>query len=313
MMNGSKTEVKYLVIASLVAAALAIAGCGGGFAPTLPSPEGEINQSQNTFTVQIGDQFVLDAVEGDFEVYDRETDADPWVRRQIWKFEPPSQQQFSQANVCLVLDCSGSMGGQRFTDMKNAAKLFVSLMRTDDMTAIVRFSSDTDVSVVQAFTSNQSALNTAIDSMPLGNMTALYDGIGLGIQTVDALVRAGVKAVVALTDGQENDSVNYTTRASVISAATAVGIPVYAIGFQVPYQSYADDMEAIAVGTGGQFWEPATAQELEDAFQQISEIVQAGYTIGWYTTILSGQSGIVKFICNKVSPPEEIVMNFTVP
>ncbi len=302
-----------VLLASIVALALIVAGCAGGFAPTLPSPEGEINQPQNSFAVVVGQQFVLDAQQSDFEVYDRETDSDPWVRRQIWKFEQPSAQQFAQANVCLVLDVSGSMGsgpGSRFAAMQDAAKLYVSLMRPDDRTAIVKFSSSGNVQVVQGFTGDQSLLNAAIDGLSSGGLTALFDGIGLGIDTVVALGRAGVNAVVALTDGGENDSAVYTSRDDVINAANAAGIPVYAIGFQTGSQP---DMEAIASGTGGQFWDPATEQELRDAFQQISQIVQAAYTIGWITTIESGNSGEVKFVYLGTTPPTEIIMNFTVP
>ena len=212
--------------------------------------------------------------------------------------------------MCLVLDVSGSMGGARFTAMQNAAKLYVSLMRPDDRTAIVKFSSSSNVQVVQGFTGDQSLLNAAIDSLSASGLTALFDGIGLGIETVVALGRAGVNAVVALTDGGENASVVYTSRDDVINAANAAGIPVYAIGFQTGSQP---DMEAIASGTGGQFWDPSTEQELRDAFQQISQIVQAAYTIGWITTIESGNSGKVKFVYLGTTPPTEITMNFTVP
>ncbi len=306
-MYDSKATLKCLAVGLLVVAALAVAGCAGGFAPTLPSPEGEINQPENSFAVVIGQQAVVDAQQSDFEVYDRETDSDPWVRRQIWKFEPPSQQQISQANVCLVLDVSGSMRGQRLIDMKAAAHLYVSLMRPADMTAIVSFSSS--ASLVQGFTSDQSVLDTAIDGLSAGGGTDMHAGIQLGIDEILTLTRAGVRAVVAFSDGATSGS-----REETIAKATAAGIPVYTIGFAMQPGSVAwNEMEAVALGTGGQFWDPATEQELRDAFQQISQIVQAAYTIGWITTIESGNSGEVKFVYLGTTPPTEFTMNFTVP
>ena len=306
-MNDGKTQVKYVALTLLVGLVVAVAGCSGRFAPTLPSPEGDINQPQNRFAVVIDQQFVLDARQSDFEVYDRETEADPWVLRPIWKFEPPSQQQISQANVCLVLDVSGSMSGQRLIDMKAAAHLFVSLMRPADMTAIVRFSSS--ASLVQGFTSDQSVLDTAIDGLSAGGGTDMHAGIQLGIDEILTLTRAGVRAVVAFSDGATSGS-----REETIAKATAAGIPVYTIGFAMQPGSVAwNEMEAVALGTGGQFWDPATEQELRDAFQQISQIVQAAYTIGWITTIESGNSGEVKFVYLGTTPPTEIIMNFIVP
>ena len=163
-------------------------------------------------------------------------------------------------SIALVLDRSGSMSGQRTTDLENAASTFVSLMQANDAGEVIDFASS--VTVSQAFTTDKSLLQAAIAAGSAGGVTALYDGTLQGV--VDTAARGGRMAVLTMTDGYENASSH--TRDDVVNAAKAGGVPVFAIGLG----SVEPNLPDLATLTGGFYYAAPTSSDLNDIYQKIS-------------------------------------------
>jgi len=116
-------------------------------------------------------------------------------------------QQAGQYNVVLVLDRSGSMSGTMAL-LKTAANEFVDEMRANDMVEIVDYDD----------------VITAINSLYARDLTATWDAAMKALQDLNALSRTGRKAIMLMTDGDDNSSSNDVD--DVIALANANNIQV---------------------------------------------------------------------------------------
>ena len=161
----------------------------------------------------------------------------------------------------LVLDQSNSMnfdagdGRARIDVLKDAAPVFVDLLGDDDAVGVVRFDDDahpgTPIAVAGPlpFGAGRTAAKAAISSHtpnPAGN-TSIGDGIAMAHADlgVPALTGFDRRAIVVLTDGQEN-------RAQYIAdIAALIDDQVYAIGLGSADQINPVALTALTNGTGG--------------------------------------------------------------
>lgn len=122
-------------------------------------------------------------------------------------------------DMLLLIDLSGSTA--RVADIIRAATArFVSATRPQDRIAIVAFSGTT--TLVSPFTSNKSALTTAINSMqsPKGD-TKLYDAINYALDYIDKeSVSTRRKAIIVMSDGLDSNLPNVTGSGSILSYKT---------------------------------------------------------------------------------------------
>jgi VWFA-related protein len=122
-------------------------------------------------------------------------------------------------DLLLLIDLSGSTA--KVTDIIRAATArFVSVTRPQDRVAIIAFSGTT--TVVSPFTSNKSALTTAINSMqsPQGD-TKLYDAINYALDYIDKeSISTRRKAIILMSDGLDSDLPNVTGSGSTLPYKT---------------------------------------------------------------------------------------------
>lgn len=273
-----KTHKLLTVLASLAVLAF-LAGCSGDFAQTLPSPDGAPSETNRTFVLERQDgTFIYNTTKSQYTIVERPSGTEqPYRPARITHFEPakPPSSTVVQANVLLNLDVSGSMSGQKIIDLRNAAKLFVSLMRNVDQTEIQAFNSSWDTR--QTFTSDKALLNAAIDTLNAGGGTNAWDSGTAGLERLAALNAPGLKALVIMSDGASSGDLD-----AMIARANELGIPIYTIAFQLDGEYARAAMERAAVETGGQFFTPVTEQDLRDAFFSVSSSVQGTANRIWW-------------------------------
>jgi Ca-activated chloride channel family protein len=122
-------------------------------------------------------------------------------------------QNRKRADIVLVVDVSGSMEDNGKLDQAKAGLgAFLQRILPEDRVGLVTFSSSAQVAVAPApLGENRVALDDAIQAMRPTGKTAIYDGLMAGKQALDALPAAEngeerIKAIVLLTDGEENAS-----------------------------------------------------------------------------------------------------------
>jgi hypothetical protein len=206
--------------------------------------------------------------------------------------------------ICLVVDVSGSMAENHKLDSAKAAmNRLVDNMDPFDRMAIVPYASC--IGTITLFTSNKTTLHNAINSLVAYGNTACFDGIWKGVDLTRT--ELGSKAVIAFTDGVENnsgscwpppDGVNdhpkrYSDDSTIIcDLANASGVPIYTFNLGPIDDTWfnPEALQAFANGTGG-FWAHAPASaDMDGLYDLIKQRLCSRYYI-CYNSLDTIQNG----------------------
>ncbi|MFQ3649681.1 MAG: VWA domain-containing protein [Gemmataceae bacterium] len=176
----------------------------------------------------------------------------------------------------LVLDRSGSMLQRaddedivlRIDAMKMAARRFVELMRKGAKTTLLPFSDTIDIP--EAFTNDHIILKDRIDRLKAFGGTLLYDATFHGIETLLAADPPGKRAVIVLTDGQDEAPGSRRSEEAVITRAKEAGIPLYMLGLGPRDEINEEVMMHMARETGGKYFHAGSQRKLIELFENLS-------------------------------------------
>ena len=180
----------------------------------------------------------------------------------------------------LVLDGSSSLGNNDVQNIQDASNDYIDLLTADDQVAVFHFGRNVDL--VQDFTANKALAKAAVNALDnVSGATSLYDAI---VEAADhSTTVGGRRALLVMTDGQDNDSAASIDQA--IAAAIAAGVPVYTIGFGGVDEQV---LERIATETGGVFFLGATSGDLQTILQQIGNQLANQYLVTWNANSIDG-------------------------
>ena len=191
-------------------------------------------------------------------------------------------------SVGLVIDNSGSMWNKR-ERVNSAALTFVRESNPEDETFIVNF--DDSAYMEQDFTGSIGNLMDTLDNIDTRGETAFNDAVYLSTEHVEAEGRMDKKALLVITDGEDNKS-SYTLD-EVVEKLRGSSVTVYAIGLleqndqrgglfrKSPSQKAKKALEELAEVTGGEAFFPKTLEEVEEFCRQIAHELRNHYTIGY--------------------------------
>ncbi len=175
-------------------------------------------------------------------------------------------------NVYLVVDTSGSMGGEKLTLTKEALKAFVAQIRGDrDRVGLIEFG--TGMKMVEALEplddARRQALMRRIEGMEASGETALLDAVWEGYDSLQREADAeAINALVVMTDGQENASRRSLADLTwQLEEEGAVDLVVFTIAFG----RGADEglLQRLAEAGGGQF-RRADETDIEELYRIMS-------------------------------------------
>ena len=195
-----------------------------------------------------------------------------------------------ELSVVLVIDKSASMSEQvgsrpeetRFRFVKQASKLFVSLLNFIGRTKVAVVSFDGQSYLEQDWSNNRNAILKAIDSIEIGSATyydppLLHKQWGAITLIKDRYVKENLpatvkKVIIFLTDGEPNKP---PTRDTIRKELLDNGIAFYAI---TAYTGMNKDLASWAEITGGDHYEANSKDaysKLQDIFTEIAKKLQA--------------------------------------
>lgn len=181
--------------------------------------------------------------------------------------------------VALVVDVSGSMNDDgKLAQAKQAAKSFVSRLRSKDRTTIVTFSDR--VILQQQPTGDPGVLQRAIDGLQAKGPTRMNDGLARGVAEVMRSRPEARRAVILLSDGEDTGS--EVDLATALGPATDAKVPVYTIGLGT--DARADILSGIARDTKARYYAAPKAQDLDYVFKLLSGQLSAQYEAWWQST-----------------------------
>ncbi|HEX2909018.1 MAG TPA: Ig-like domain-containing protein, partial [Phototrophicaceae bacterium] len=177
-------------------------------------------------------------------------------------------------SVVLAIDTSSSMSELPLQRAKEAAAQFIGAIGPNDPVAILTF--DSQIQLVQDFSTDKQVLLDAIASLQSGGKTALYKGV---LEAVDkaALSPTPRRAVIVLSDGAEYGDLSQVERGAAAAEAVAKGVPVYTIGVGFGYdRTY---LEEISNNTSAQFNESPNPDQLLGIYDTLAATLRSQYIV----------------------------------
>ncbi|MFB0535138.1 MAG: VWA domain-containing protein [Anaerolineae bacterium] len=195
-------------------------------------------------------------------------------------------------STILVIDRSESMAYEnKLEGAKEAAIVFVDLMRGQDKTALVAF--DENVVTLQPFSSDKAALKSKIQAIGTGGCTAWYDAVYYAVDIMSGV--EGRRSIILLSDGldcREDIMLSFLGQGSTytfeeaVAHAREVEVPIQAIGLggvatqEVSHEGFDEvRLRRVASETGGKYFHAPSAEELKDLYESLSIQMQKEYVI----------------------------------
>jgi len=188
-------------------------------------------------------------------------------------------------SIGLAFDESGSMDF-KMRAAQAAATQLLKTMNAGDEAFLVEFSDSARVSV--GFTSATAGVQTALQNVKAGGLTALLDAVDLALREMKKAKNAR-KAIVIVSDGGDNNS--HYTPAQIESLVREADVQIYAMGVFAPLSSLALALEEvsgpkllseIATQTGGRAFAAALSSDLPSIASRIAVELRNQYVLGYY-------------------------------
>jgi VWFA-related protein len=182
----------------------------------------------------------------------------------------------------LVLDCSSSVAGRKLDFLKAAAAGFVRGLHPRDEAALVGF--HTRIELLQATTTDRSVLLDAIGRMKADGATSMIDTLFLGLKRRWG---SGRPVLVLFSDGR--DTASWLENEDLLRAARESSSVVYVVRTREDQgrgreSGHAYLLRRVAESTGGSSWSSGSGPEIEAAFREVLETVNARYVLAYEPT-----------------------------
>lgn len=176
-------------------------------------------------------------------------------------------------SVIIVIDVSGSMAGAPLALAKQAATEFAAQLGANDDAALVSFSDQ--VNTVVGLTKDRGPLTAAIDALEAGGGTALYEAAQVSAFLASS-ASSPRRAVVLLTDGENDAPGSQVTADGALAAARDAGAPVFTVGFGAAPE--ATFLQTLSAATQGQY-RSATAGTVSAVYADLATLLRNQYVI----------------------------------
>ena len=181
----------------------------------------------------------------------------------------------------LIIDRSGSMGTvdgasgspTRMALAKQAASIFVDLVKVNEEIGVVSFSDSTAVSMAltKVTTASKTAAKSAINGLSAGGSTAIGDALVAGRNVITSGTKICCQTIVLFTDGENNSGVSET---SVIPSLVAANITVISVAIGTGVSTA--NLSQIAGDTAGKFFQVANSANLPALMAALSAEATGG-------------------------------------
>jgi len=151
-------------------------------------------------------------------------------------------------NVCLVLDRSTSMKGEKMDVVKSTAIQVLRNLRPQDILSVVTFSDRAEVIIPAAYHQDRARLEARIQMIQPSGATEIYQGLEAGVKEVMRSINSNrINHIILLTDGHTYGDEQLCLALASKVAEHGIGISAMGIG-----QEWNDIfLDVLATRTGG--------------------------------------------------------------
>jgi Ca-activated chloride channel family protein len=176
-------------------------------------------------------------------------------------------------NVCLLLDRSTSMQGEKIEVVKYAAVQLLRSLRAQDIFSVVAFSDKAEVLVASAYQGDRNKQESSVQTLQASGGTEIFQGLEAALREVRrGLDPSRVNHIILLTDGHTYGDEAACLQLAEEAAAQNIGISGMGIG-----SDWNDIfLDALASRTGGSSAYISKAQDIQraliDKFKALANI-----------------------------------------
>ncbi len=205
-------------------------------------------------------------------------------------------------NFSLVLDRSGSMAGEKLSQMKTAAAGVVDRLGVQDLLSVIIFDDIAEIIIPSTAVQDKGALKQKINAILERGGTHMSTGMAAGLQELQrALSPQRVSRMLLLTDGQTWEDTEQCE--SLADQCRAAGIPVYVMGLGVGAENNWDArlLESLAQRSGGE-WMLVDAPEKVGTFFDSTLQSMQGTAVTNATLTMRLVNGVIPRAVWRVTP-----------
>jgi len=134
-------------------------------------------------------------------------------------------------NLCLVIDRSTSMQGERLEQVKQAAHRIIDELESDDILAVVTFNDRAEVILPSRLSVNRAHAKARISSIIASGGTEIYQGMQVGLSEIEKFHgKHVISHLILLTDGQTYGDEEDCISEARLAGARRIGITAMGIG-----------------------------------------------------------------------------------
>ena len=188
---------------------------------------------------------------------------EPQMLYLILELEAPGDGRSTLApplNVCLVLDRSTSMKGEKMDVLKSTAVQILRNLRPQDILSVVSFSDRAEVIIPASYHQDRARLEARIQMIQPGGATEIYQGLEAGVKEIMRSIDSKrINHLILLTDGHTYGDEQLCLALASKIAERGIGISAMGIG-----REWNDIfLDVLATRTGGSSAFIAEPQEIK--------------------------------------------------
>jgi len=199
--------------------------------------------------------------------------------------DKPEEVSAPPLNVCLVLDRSTSMKGEKMDVLKSATIKLIRNLRLQDIFSVVAFSDRAEVLIPASFLGDKSRLEAQVQMLQASGATEIFQGLQAAFREVEMHVgRERINHIILLTDGHTyGDEQKCITLAE---KASQQGIGISAMGIGKEWND--TFLDTLANRTGGSSRYISRSEEihsfLAEKFDVLSRTVADDVVLSYQST-----------------------------
>lgn len=240
--------------------------------------------------IQNGRKFLSNLAREDFQVIEN------GIARPIVRFT----RNKAPLNVAILLDTSGSMGGEKIYSTQFAVSGFLAQLEARDRAAIYTF--DQKVLRHSKFTNDYAGLSRNLNTLSPQSVTSLYDAIMTAHK--DLMQQRGTKAIIVVSDGRDtSSSVTFAHLKLLLADSQVMLYPIHITDARSPQwtKEHFATLVDLASATGCVAAEVEDTFHLDQRFQNIYQELKSFYLLNFYTRHDLRQAGMLDLFVKRLN------------
>ena len=183
------------------------------------------------------------------------------------------QEQSLALNLCLIVDCSGSMADEPLETVKLAALSIIEQLHPGDRISVIAFNHQAQTIISNQAIGDLAPISDKINALKADGGTAIDEALKLGIKEISAGRRNAVSQIFLLTDG-ENEHGDNERCLKLAQLASEYKITINTLGFGENWnQDVLEQIADLATGTLAYIEKPETAlTEFQQLFKRLQSV-----------------------------------------